>query len=84
MYAIPPAKTQTLLYVNNVTQFGLVHFLQVFDHEPRGYVHRRLDCNLWQGDAAIIIRDFEPAATLSAATLCGHGIDGHDPKQYER
>ena len=81
--------SETLLYVNDVTQFGLVHFLQVFDNEPRSYLHRRrffiaiLHCHRGQGDAAIIRGNVEPAATLIAAGLCGHGTGECDPKQQE-
>ena len=71
--------SETLLYVNDVTQFGLVHFLQVFDNEPRSYVHGLRG----QGNAAIIMGNVEPAAALIAAGLCGHGTGGCYPKQQE-
>ena len=69
-----------ILNVDDVTQFSLVDFLQVFDNEPRGDVHGRLLRG--QGDAAVIGWNVEPATTPISASLCGHGIGrGRDPQQ---
>ena len=72
-----------ILDVNDITQFSLVDFLQVFDNEPRSDVHGRLVRG--QGDAAIIGWNGEPAAAPIAASLRGHGIGvGRDPQQEDQ